>query len=479
MVHGLRDRRRGRTTSGTRDRAAGREDRRIGDTSLTAGPTTSGRWATRARAVRAARSSTTTARKSPAGRRARPMRDGDRYVEIWNLVFMQFERSADGKLTPLPKPSVDTGAGLERIAAVLQGVTHNYDIDLFVDLIHEAARLLGTTDLQESVVARDRGSHPRLQLPHRRRRGAVERGPRLRAAPHHAARDAPRVQVRQEPRVLPQARADAREGDGRGVSGARREAARSSARCCARKASSSRARSRPAWRFSTPRSRSSAGGKVIDGNTVFKLYDTYGFPTDLTADIARERGLHRRHGGLRARDGRAARAVAGREPVRRRSLRRRRRSTARRSSSATRRSRATAPVVALLDAAGQPVQALDAGAEGTVVLERTPFYAESGGQVGDTGELVDGRRAIRGQRYAEARLGVRPSRHARGGPHRRRRPRASASRRGAARSDRAESLRDASAARGAAQGARRARSAEGLARRAGSAALRLLALSSP
>ena len=171
---------------------------------------------------------------------------------------MQFDRSADGKLTPLPKPSVDTGAGLERMSAVMQGVTNNYDIDLFVDLIHEAARLLGTTDYKNPSL-RVIADHIRAcsflivdgVVPSNEGRGYVLRRIARRAMRHG-------YKFGTQPGVLPRSRAYAREGDGRGVSGARHEAEVRAARCCARKASSSRARSRPAWRFSTLRSRSSA-----------------------------------------------------------------------------------------------------------------------------------------------------------------------------------------------------------------------------
>jgi alanyl-tRNA synthetase len=147
------------------------------------------------------RSSTTTARTFQAVRRARRTPDGDRWIEIWNLVFMQFDRSAEGVLTPLPKPSVDTGMGLERTAAVMQGVHSNYEIDLFVNLIKAAAEATNTRDLEAKSL--------RVIADHIRARRFLiadgvflQRRARLRAAPDRASRAASRLHPRPEPAVL-------------------------------------------------------------------------------------------------------------------------------------------------------------------------------------------------------------------------------------------------------------------------------------
>ena len=251
-----------------------------------------------------------------------PDADGDRWVEIWNLVFMQFDRAADGKLTPLPKPSVDTGAGLERMSAVLQGVTNNYDIDLFVDLIHEAARLLGTTDYKNPSL-RVIADHIRAcsflivdgVVPSNEGRGYVLRRIARRAMRHGYKFGA-------QPGVFSRARAHAREGDGRRVSRARREAGVRAGRAAeGRRAVRTHARDRHGdsrrCDRETRRRQGHRRQHRLQASRHLRLSDR---PHGRHRARAR---AHRRHGRLRARDGRAAPAVAGGESVRRRPLCRR------------------------------------------------------------------------------------------------------------------------------------------------------------
>ena len=159
----------------------------------------------------------------PGGPPGSPDADGDRFIEIWNLVFMQYEQLPGGKRIDLPKPSIDTGMGLERIAAVLQGVHDNYEIDLFRAMIAAIAELTERrrrTRSAEGLAPGHRRSSARLRFPDRRRRAALERGARLRAAPHHAPRHAPRRAAGRARAADVEARADADARDGAGLSGA-------------------------------------------------------------------------------------------------------------------------------------------------------------------------------------------------------------------------------------------------------------------
>jgi len=326
--------------------------------------------------------------KIPGGPPGSPDADGDRWVEIWNLVFMQFDRSADGKLTPLPKPSVDTGAGLERMSAVMQGVSNNYDIDIFVDLIREAARLLGTTDLKNPSL-RVIADHIRAcsflivdgVVPSNEGRGYVLRRIARRAMRHGHKFGVSPVFFNELVPTLAKVM---------GAAYPELVAKQAFVRDMLRKEGEQFARTLETGMAILDAAIAKLGGsKVIDGNTVFKLHDTYGFPTDLTADIARERGLSvDMEGYERAMD------------VQRRQSQAASQFGADLSAGVKLDDKteflgyqmlvSEAPVVALFDDAGQRVQALENGAKGTVVLERTPFYAESGGQVGDSGELIAG-----------------------------------------------------------------------------------------
>jgi alanyl-tRNA synthetase len=333
-----------------------------------------------------------------------PDEDGDRYVEIWNLVFMQYDRATDGKLTPLPKPSVDTGAGLERLAAVMQGVHSNYDIDLFRGLVRAAAEVTGCNDLA-SPSLRVIADHIRAAsfliadgvLPSNEGRGYVLRRIIRRACRHGHRLGFGGVFFHKLVPVLAQAMGDAYpELNERGADIER-----------ALKAEEERfAETLDAGMTQFNARMQQAGGDTVPGALLFLLHDTYGFPPDLTADIARERHLKVDMAGYETE------MEAQRERARAASrfgvdLKRGVQIDARTEFSGYDALAGTSHVVALLRG-GASVDALAAGEEGEVVLERTPFYAESGGQVGDSGVLESVRGACfrvvdtqkRGQAFA-------------------------------------------------------------------------------
>ena len=319
----------------------------------------------------------------PGGPPGSPDEEGDRYVEIWNLVFMQFERSGDGKLTPLPKPSVDTGMGLERIAAVMQGVHSNYDIDLFRNLIRAAAELADTRDLESSSL-RVIADHIRActflvvdgVLPSNEGRGYVLRRIIRRAIRHGYKLGITETFFYKLVPVLEKEMGEAYPELIRGRAQAERVLKLEEERF-AETLANGMALLETAIR--------NLRGKMIDGETVFKLYDTYGFPADLTADIARERGLTIDQAGF----------DAAMEEQRKRSQESSKFGVDL-SGGTTIESRTSFKGYEVLDADGQVVALLKKGAkvdelnsgdEGEIVLDATPFYAESGGQVGDAGEL--------------------------------------------------------------------------------------------
>jgi alanyl-tRNA synthetase len=317
--------------------------------------------------------------------------EGDRYVEIWNLVFMQYERQADGTLKPLPRPSVDTGMGLERITAVMQGVHSNYDIDLFKNLIRAAGKLAGTSVLSSSSL-RVIADHIRActflivdgVLPDKEGRGYV-----LRRIIRRAIRHGYKLGI-QEPffyklvRPLEQEMGAAYPELTRGRALAERVLKQEEEKFAQTLANG--------MVLLEAAIRNLRGAKVIDGDTVFKLYDTYGFPIDLTADVARERGLAIDQPGFEVameRQRQLSREASkfevdlrGGAPLEARTL-----------FSGYEGLSGSGRVVALLKQGAQAeareqVEALEKGEAGEVVLDRTPFYAEAGGQVGDAGQLT-------------------------------------------------------------------------------------------
>jgi alanyl-tRNA synthetase len=313
-----------------------------------------------------------------------PDADGDRYVEIWNLVFMHFNRAADGTLTPLPRPSVDTGMGLERLAAVMQGVHSNYDIDLFVKLIAAAAAITGCADQadQSLRVIADHirstaflitdgvtpGNEGRGYVLRRIMRRAIRHGYRLGCtAPFFYRLVAPLVAEMGD--AYPELRT-----------------AQTQVERLVRLEEERFAETLTNGMGILETAIAGLADRRIPGDTVFKLYDTYGFPTDLTADIARERGLTLDLAGFeRAMDAQKDRARAASQ------------FGAGQDVAIDIQGQTefcgydylheTATVVALYRD-GHSCDALDEGQDGLVILDLTPFYGESGGQVGDRGWLT-------------------------------------------------------------------------------------------
>jgi alanyl-tRNA synthetase len=320
----------------------------------------------------------------PGGPPGSPDEDGDRYVEVWNLVFMQYDRAADGTMTPLPKPSVDTGMGLERISAVMQGVHTNYDIDLFQGLIAAAATLVRSTDLA-SPSLRVIADHIRAcaflvadgVLPSNEGRGYVLRRIMRRAMRHgHKFGAEPTFFAELLPALVA----------AMGQAYPELIERQSFIRDVLFKEGEQFARTLANGMGLLDTAIAALGtGTLLGGDTAFKLYDTYGFPADLTADICRERGLSLDQAGFDAameaqRDRARAASRFGVDL----------RGGADLGTVTTFEGYehlvTTSKVVALLKD-GVTVSQLQAGEQGEVVLDHTPFYAESGGQVGDTGLL--------------------------------------------------------------------------------------------
>jgi alanyl-tRNA synthetase len=315
-----------------------------------------------------------------------PEEDGDRYIEIWNLVFMQYERTKDGEMRPLPKPSVDTGMGMERLAAVMQGVHSNYEIDLFQHLLSSAAALAKDVNLDNpslKVIADHIRSCSFLivdgVLPSNEGRGYVLRRIIRRAIRHgyKLGMQAPFFYKLVQPLVEEMGKAYPELAQ-----------AQSQVEQALEKEERRFAETLEQGMKILEEAISRLSSDTIDGETVFKLYDTYGFPVDLTADIARERNLKLDDAGFEA-------------------------------AMTTQRERARAAgkfgadygdkldVTGVTDFHGyeqlvedssisalfkgnEAVSQLQAGDEGRVILTHTPFYAESGGQIGDTGLLREG-----------------------------------------------------------------------------------------
>ena len=318
------------------------------------------------------------------GRPGTPEEDGDRFIEIWNNVFMQFNRQADGTMEPLPKPSVDTGMGIERIAAIMQGVHSNYEIDIFKTLIKEAAAVIGYDDLSNQslrVVADHIRSCAFLiadgVMPSNEGRGYVLRRIIRRAVRHGNKLGAQGVFFYKLVGPLAEIM---------GTAGVELKAQQELVEKVLKIEEDNFSRTLDRGLTILNEALDNIDGNVLDGETVFKLYDTYGFPADLTNDVARERGFSIDEDGFetamaaqrqRARD-------AGNFGVDYNDAIKVDAETTFCGYSAT----DGEGVIVALYRDGNAVDTINAGEDALVVLSNTPFYAESGGQCGDNGLLT-------------------------------------------------------------------------------------------
>ena len=318
------------------------------------------------------------------GRPGSPEEDGDRFIEIWNIVFMQYNRQASGEMLPLPKPSVDTGMGIERIAAIMQGVHSNYEIDIFRTLIAKAAEIIGVSDLTEKslrVIADHIRSCAFLiadgVMPSNEGRGYVLRRIIRRAVRHGNKLGATEAFFYKLVPSLIAVMGDAAKG-------------LAETQVIVEKALKAEeeqfARTLERGLGILDTALNELKGDTLDGETVFKLYDTYGFPMDLTADVCRERNIIVDEAGFEvamAEQRSRAQAAGNFGADYNAALK----IDAETAFSGYTELAGQAKVTAIY-LNGESVTAIKVGDEAVVVLDVTPFYAESGGQVGDKGQLV-------------------------------------------------------------------------------------------
>lgn len=317
----------------------------------------------------------------PGGPPGSPDEDGDRYIEIWNLVFMQYDRKADGSMTPLPKPSVDTGAGLERLAAVMQNVHSNYEIDLFQQLLKAISQITGVADLENNslhVIADHIRSCSFLivdgVMPSNEGRGYVLRRIVRRAVRHGYQLGVKDIFFYKIVAALAEAMGEAYP---------ELVAKQQLIEKALKEEEQQFARTLENGMAILEKAITDMDGKIIAGETVFKLYDTYGFPVDLTADVAREHGLSLDMDGfekamaIQKDQARAANSFSAADKLEIDS----KLSTKFIGYHHTEASAANTAI--FVD--GESNNEVKSGQEALLIFDNSPFYAESGGQVGDTG----------------------------------------------------------------------------------------------